>query len=244
MSHNVQLISSSAYDLQNFIFIFQFVDPMKKEVMTFLGLLSSKRKTSLSVKPGRSAADFIKRRQSSQSQLVPDQTSMLTTLDEPVKESSEDVFEETEDKNHLCVDVQQEMLTKNRFKENLSGKSHVAEASLEETHFMEKSTEGSNNKFDESGNTETDKFDKYKEDVEVQKIKSQDRGGISSKEDEKTAAESEGTLEGKEDDKEEKNDVFKANDSTWQRDTNNLLEGENVRDREEDIENLGSAFFI
>ncbi|XP_046842618.1 uncharacterized protein LOC124436693 isoform X2 [Xenia sp. Carnegie-2017] len=216
----------------------EFIDPMKKEVMTFLGLLSSKRKTSLSVKPGRSAADFIKRRQSSQTQLVPDQTSTLTTLDEPVKESSEDVFEETEDKNHLCVDVQQELLTKNRFKENLSGKSHVAKASPEEIHFMEKSTEVNNNKFDESGNTETDKFDKYKEDVEVQKIKSQDRGGISSKEDEKTAAKSEGTLEGKEDDKEEKDDVFKANDSTWQRDTNNLLEGENVRDREEDIENL------
>lgn len=76
----------------------QLTDKRKKEILSFLGFLSSKRKTSLTVKPGRSAADFLKRRQSYESQEAEEHSSSSSgectdLLSEVLEdESSDSVF--------------------------------------------------------------------------------------------------------------------------------------------------------
>ena len=73
----------------------EFTAARKKEILSFIGFLSSRRKTSLTVKPGRSAADFLKRRESSESQKVRNCSSMSSgDSSEAFGEVFEDVFEQ------------------------------------------------------------------------------------------------------------------------------------------------------
>ena len=63
--------------------------------MSFVGFLSSRRKTSLTAKPGRSAADFLKRRQSCEKQEMDERCSTSSGGSSgALSEVYEDVFEQ------------------------------------------------------------------------------------------------------------------------------------------------------
>ncbi|XP_028391863.1 uncharacterized protein LOC114516539 [Dendronephthya gigantea] len=74
----------------------EYTDTRKKEISAFLGLLSSRRKTSLTAKPGRSAADFLKRRLSQESQ---ESDERCSTSSGDSSETLSDVNEETLEQN-------------------------------------------------------------------------------------------------------------------------------------------------
>lgn len=77
------------------------METKKKEVFSFLGLLPSRRKTSLSTKPGRSAADFLKRKLSSDGQ---EKDASSSNCDDHLSEVYEDVFEDVfEDSDTSCT---------------------------------------------------------------------------------------------------------------------------------------------
>jgi hypothetical protein len=91
------MYNHSAFKSLTYAKIPQLTDTRKKEILSFLGFLSSRRKTSLTVKPGKSAADFLKRRQSYESQEVEEGCSTSSgDGSEALGEVFEDVFEQNE----------------------------------------------------------------------------------------------------------------------------------------------------